>query len=240
MSSKKRIILKLSGEALAGKNGQGIDHEKVHAIAKEIKRLYDLGGIELGIVVGAGNIWRGRDAIACGMERSSADYMGMLATILNALAIQSALENLGCDTRVMTSLSIPQVAEPYIRRKALSDLEKDRIVIFGGGNGIPFFSTDTTAALRSAELGCNLILMAKNGVDGVYDSDPRTNKDAKKYTRLTHQEVVDRHLHVMDLTAATMCSENDIDIFVFDMNKEGNMAKAVNDYSFGTLITNKK
>ena len=240
MSNKKRIILKLSGEALGSKNGQGIDHGKVSLIASEIKKLYDLGGIELGIVVGAGNIWRGRDAIACGMDRSSADYMGMLATILNALAIQSALENLGCDTRVMTSLSIPQVAEPYIRRKALSDLEKDRIVIFGGGNGIPFFSTDTTAALRGAELGCNLILMAKNGVDGVYYSDPKINKDAKKFTKLTHQEVVDRHLHVMDLTAATMCSENDIDIFVFDMNKEGNMAKAVSDYSFGTLITNKK
>lgn len=240
MSNKKRIILKLSGEALAGSNGQGINHEKVRDIAKEIKKLYDLGGIELGIVVGAGNIWRGRDAINCGMERSSADYMGMLATILNALAIQSALENLGCDTRVMTSLSIPQVAEPYIRRKALSHLEKDRIIIFGGGNGIPFFSTDTTAALRSAELGCNLILMAKNGVDGVYDSDPRKNKEAKKFTKLTHDEVVDKHLQVMDLTAATMCSENDIDIFVFDMNVEGNIAKAAKDYSFGTIITNKK
>lgn len=239
MSNKKRIILKLSGEALAGANGQGINPEKVKDIAIEIKKLYDLGQIELGIVVGAGNIWRGRDAVNCGMERSSADYMGMLATILNALAIQSALENLGCDTRVMTSLSIPQVAEPYIRRKALSHLEKDRIIIFGGGNGIPFFSTDTTAALRSAELGCNLILMAKNGVDGVYDSDPRVNKDAKKFTKLTHDEVIDKHLHVMDLTAATMCSENDIDIFVFDMNVKGNIAKAAKDYSFGTIITNK-
>ncbi len=239
MSNKKRIILKLSGEALSGKNGQGINPEKVKDIAIEIKKLYDLGRIELGIVVGAGNIWRGRDAVDCGMERSSADYMGMLATILNALAIQSALENLGCDTRVMTSLSIPQVAEPYIRRKALSHLEKDRIIIFGGGNGIPFFSTDTTAALRSAELGCNLILMAKNGVDGVYDSDPRINKDAKKFTKLTHHEVIDKGLHVMDLTAATMCSENDIDIFVFDMNVKGNIAKAANDYSFGTIITNK-
>ena len=239
MSNKKRIILKLSGEALAGNNGQGINHEKVRDIAIEIKKLYDLGRLELGIGVGAGNIWRGRDAIRCGMERSSADYMGMLATILNALAIQSALENLGCDTRVMTSLSIPQVAEPYIRRKALSHLEKDRIIIFGGGNGIPFFSTDTTAALRSAELGCNLILMAKNGVDGVYDSDPRKNKNAKKFTKLTHDEVIDKHLQVMDLTAATMCSENDIDIFVFDMNVKGNIAKAAQDYSFGTIITNK-
>lgn len=240
MPSKKRIILKLSGEALAGNDGQGINSQKVNAIAKEIKDLYDRGGIELGIVVGAGNIWRGRDAINCGMDRSNADYMGMLATILNALAIQSALENLGCDTRVMTSLSIPQVAEPYIRRKALSHLEKDRIIIFGGGNGIPFFSTDTTAALRSAELGCDLILMAKNGVDGVYDSDPRKNKDAKRFTKLTFDEVLDKHLQVMDLTAATMCSENNIDIFVFDMNEKGNIAKAANDFSFGTLISNKK
>lgn len=236
---KKRIVLKISGEALGGENGQGINHEKVKEIALEIKQLYDVGGIQLSVVVGAGNIWRGRDAIGCGMERSSADYMGMLATILNALALQSALELLGCDTRVMTSLSIPAVAEPYIRRKALSDLEKDRILIFGGGNGIPFFSTDTTAALRSAELGANLILMAKNGVDGVYDSDPRKNKDAKKFTKLTHKEVLDKHLNVMDLTAATLCSENNIDIFVFDMNEKGNIAKAAKDFSFGTIITNK-
>ena len=238
-ANKKRIILKLSGEALGFEKGQGINPSKVKEIAAEIKELYDLGGIQLSVVVGAGNIWRGRDAVDCGMERSSADYMGMLATILNALALQSALEGLGCDTRVMTSISIPAVAEPYIRRKALSDLEKDRILIFGGGNGIPFFSTDTTAALRSAELGADLILMAKNGVDGVYDSDPRVNKDAKKFTKLTHEEVLDKHLHVMDLTAATLCSENYIDIFVFDMNKKGNIARAVKDHSFGTIITNK-
>ena len=236
---KRRIVLKLSGEALGGTEGQGINHVKVREIAEEIKALYDLGGIQLSIVVGAGNIWRGRDAIGSGMERSSADYMGMLATILNALALQSALEGLGCDTRVMTSLSIPSVAEPYIRRKALSDLEKDRIIIFGGGNGIPFFTTDTTAALRSAELGADLILMAKNGVDGVYDSDPRVNNDAKRFTKLTHQEVLDKHLHVMYLTAATLCSENNIDIFVFDMNAKGNIARAGKDMSFGTLITNK-
>lgn len=237
---KKRIILKLSGEALSGELGTGIDSTKVLEIAKEIKKLYSLGGIQLGIVVGAGNIWRGRDAIENGMDRSSADYMGMLATILNALALQNALESLGLDTRVMTSLSIPSVAEPYIRRKALSDLEKDRIVIFGGGNGIPFFTTDTTAALRSAELGSSLILMAKNGVDGVYDKDPRKFPDAHKFTTLTHDDLVDKHLSVMDLTAATMCAENNIDIFVFDMNEKGNIAKAANDFSFGTLITNKK
>lgn len=236
---KRRIVLKLSGEALAGKERIGISHQRVNEIADDIKELYDLGDIELSIVVGAGNIWRGRDALDSGMERSSADYMGMLATILNALALQNALERLGLDTRAMTSLQIPAVAEPYIRRKALSHLEKDRILIFGGGNGIPFFTTDTTAALRSAELGANLILMAKNGVDGVYDSDPKHNGNAKRYVKLSHQEVLDKHLNVMDLTAATLCKENDIDILVFDMNVKGNMARAVNDFSIGTLISNK-
>ncbi len=236
---KRRIVLKLSGEALAGEEKIGINHFKVNDIADEIKALFDLGNVEVSIVVGAGNIWRGRDALESGMERSSADYMGMLATILNALAIQNSLERLGLETRVMTSLSIPEVAEPYIRRKALSHLDKGRILIFGGGNGIPFFTTDTTAALRSAELGADLILMAKNGVDGVYDSDPRLNKDAKKFKNLTHQEVLDKHLSVMDLTAATLCKENDIDIFVFDMNEKGNIARAVNDFSIGTLISNK-
>ena len=237
---KERIVLKLSGEALAGDLKIGINHLKVNDIAKEIKALYDLGDVQLSIVVGAGNIWRGRDAIESGMERSSADYMGMLATILNALAIQNSLESLGLDTRVMTSLSIPAVAEPYIRRKALSHLDKDRILIFGGGNGIPFFTTDTTAALRSAELGADLILMAKNGVDGVYNCDPRFNKNAIKYQNLTHQQVLDQHLNVMDLTAATLCKENNIDIFVFDMNIKGNIAKAAQDFSIGTLISNKE
>ncbi len=236
---KKGIVLKISGEALAGENGIGIDHNKVLEIAKEIKELYEVGGIELSVVVGAGNIFRGRDAIKVGMNRSNADYMGMLATILNALSIQSALESLGLDTRVMTSLSIPQVAEPYIRRKALSHLEKDRVIIFGGGNGIPFFSTDTTAALRAAELGASLILMAKNGVDGVYDKDPRKNKDAKRFTNLTHQDLLEKNLQVMDLTAATLCAENNVDIYVFDMNKKGNISKAAKDFSFGTLISSK-
>ena len=236
----RRIILKISGEALAYEDSKGINHRKVNEIAQEIKDLFDLGNIQLCVVVGAGNIWRGRDAIDSGMDRSSADYMGMLATILNALAIQNALESLGLETRAMTSLSIPSVAEPYIRRKAISHLEKGRIVIFGGGNGIPFFSTDTTAALRSAELGSNLILMAKNGVDGVYDSDPRVNLNAKRFTRLTHKEVLDRNLHVMDLTAATLCAENNVDIIVFDMNVKGNIKRAVNDFTIGTLITNEK
>lgn len=235
----KRIILKLSGEALAGDLKVGIDPLKVKEIALEIKKLVDLGDIELSVVVGAGNIWRGRDAVLIGMDRSSADYMGMLATILNALALQNALESLGLETRAMTSLQIPAVAEPYIRRKAISHLEKGRIVIFGGGNGIPFFSTDSTAALRGAELGANLILMAKNGVDGVYSDDPNLNKDAVRYEKLTHNQVISKHLNVMDMTAATLCSENKIDILVFDMNVPGNIAKAVNDFSIGTLITSK-
>ncbi|MGI6710441.1 MAG: UMP kinase [Bacilli bacterium] len=236
---RKRIILKLSGESLAGEGKIGFDHVKIKEIALEIKDLYDQGDIDISIVVGAGNIWRGRDAINCGIERSSADYMGMLATILNALALQNALELLGCDTRVMTSLSIPSVAEPYIRRKALSHLDKQRIVIFGGGNGIPFFTTDTTAALRGAELGANLILMAKNGVDGVYSDDPKINKNAYRFKKLTYREVLEKELHVMDMTAITLCEENNIDIVVFDMNVKGNIAKAAKDFSIGTLVSNK-
>ena len=234
----QRIILKISGEALSD-NGSGISMEKVNAISEEIKELYDSGDIQLGIICGAGNMWRGRDAIRNGMDRTNADYMGMLGTILNAVALQSALERLGLDTRVMTSLSIPQIAEPYIRRKADSHLNKGRICIFGGGTGNPFFSTDTTAALRASELGCNKILMAKNGTDGVYDKDPRKHKDAKRYDVISHQEVLSKKLGVMDLTAATMCAENNIDILVFDMNVRGNIKKAANESSIGTLVTSK-
>lgn len=232
----QRLILKISGEALSD-NGTGISMEKVNAIAKEIKDLYDLGDIQLGIICGAGNIWRGRDAITNGMNRTNADYMGMLGTILNCVALQSALEKLDLETRVMTSLSIPEIAEPYIRRKADSHLSKGRICIFGGGTGNPFFSTDTTAALRASELGCQKILMAKNGTDGVYDSDPRKNKNAKRYTKLTHQDVLEKQLGVMDLTAATLCASNNIDILVFDMNVKGNIKKAVTDPTIGTLVT---
>lgn len=232
----QRVILKLSGEALSGGNGVGINASKVKEIAKEIKNLVDLG-IDLGIVVGAGNIWRGRDAEENGMERASADYMGMLGTILNSLALQNALESLGVSTRVMSSLSAPSVAEPYIRRKALSHLDNHMVVIFGGGTGSPFFSTDTAAALRAAEVGADMILMAKNGVDGVYDDDPRTNKNAKRFDTLTYDDVINQHLHVMDLTAATLCSENDIKIIVFDMSVEGNITRVVKEPTIGTLIT---
>lgn len=235
---KKRIVLKLSGEALAGDLKVGIDPAKVRNIAEEVKLLVDTVDVELSIVIGAGNIWRGRDAAAMGIDRSSADYMGMIATILNALALQNALETLGLETRAMTSLEIPSVAEPYIRRKALGHLEKGRIVIFGGGNGIPFFSTDTTAALRSAELGAELILMAKNGVDGVYSDDPNTNPNATRYSNLTYNDVISQGLKVMDMTAATLCSENKVNTLVFDMNVKGNIARAAKDVTIGTLITN--
>ena len=234
----RRIILKISGEALGGEN-KTISMEKVNRISKEIKKLYDLGNVNIGIICGAGNIWRGRDAIDNGMDRTTADYMGMLGTIFNCMALQSSLEKLGLETRVLTSLSIPEMAEPYIRRKADSHLNKNIICIFGGGTGNPYFSTDTTAALRASELCCDTILMAKNGTDGVYDKDPRQFKDAKKYTKLSHQEIISKHLNVMDLTAATLCMENNIDIIVFDMNVDGNIAKAASDPSVGTLVTSK-
>ena len=231
----KRVILKISGEALAGANGTGINAAYVKKIASEIEALYKKVD-EIGIIVGAGNIWRGRDAAENDMNRASADYMGMLGTILNSLALQNALESLGIPTRVMSSLSIPSVCEPYLRRKALSHLQKKMIVIFGGGTGNPFFSTDTAAALRAAEMEADCILMAKNGVDGVYDSDPRKNPNAKRYAHLSYDDLTMQHLEVMDLTAAILCSENDVKILVFDMNVEGNISKAFEDLSIGTLI----
>ncbi len=236
MSEKTRVILKLSGEALSNGDSQAIDAHKVRAIAKEVKLAYDLGNLEIGIIVGGGNIWRGKNAAEMGMERSSADYMGMIATILNALALQNAIEELGIETRTMTSLNIPEVAEPYIRRKAISNLEKDRIVIFGGGTGNPYFSTDTTSALRAAELGAKRILMAKNGTDGVYDKDPRKHSDAKMYTELTHQEVLELGLGVMDSTASALCKDNNIEIVVFDMNQPGNIKRAAAGEAVGTRI----
>lgn len=234
--SKRRIIIKLSGEALAGEDNKAIDPLRVREIAKEIKGAYDLGGLEIGIIVGGGNIWRGKIASEMGMERSSADYMGMIATIMNALALQNAIEELGIETRTMTSLNIPQVAEPYIRRKAISNLEKDRIVIFGGGTGNPYFSTDTTSALRAAEIGADTILMAKNGTDGVYNKDPRKFSDAVKYEDLSHQEVLEHGLEVMDSTASALCKDNNIEIIVFDMNEKGNIRKAASGIKIGTKI----
>ncbi|OQX93538.1 MAG: UMP kinase [Tenericutes bacterium 4572_104] len=236
--TKRRVMIKISGEALAGGDGIGINPKTVKNIANEIKDAYDLGLCEIGVIVGGGNIFRGKLATEMGIERSSADYMGMIGTILNALALQNSLESLGVKTRVMTSLNIPEVAEPYIRRKALSHFQKERIVIFGGGTGNPYFSTDTTAALRAAELGATTIYMAKNGTDGVYDKDPRKYKNAKKYTVLTHTELLEKQLNVIDSTAAAMCRDNKIDIFVFDMNKPGNIKKAILGENIGTKISN--
>lgn len=234
----KRILLKLSGEALSNEDNTGgpIDLEKLNKIALEIKKVYDLG-VEIAIVVGAGNIWRGKMGTQMGMERSAGDYMGMLATILNALAIQNALELLNIPTRVQTSLNVNECAEPYIRRKALSHLSSKRVVILGGGTGNPYFSTDTTAALRALELDVDVILMAKNGVNGVYLSDPRKNKDAIRYKEITYMDIINKKLEVMDSTAVSLCMDNHMPLFVFNMNVEGNILKAVQqDMSIGTLI----
>ncbi len=236
--AKRRVMIKISGEALAGEDGIGINPRIVKSIAGEIKAAYDLGLCEIGVIVGGGNIFRGKLASEMGIERSSADYMGMIGTILNALALQNSLESIGVQTRVMTSLNIPQVAEPYIRRKALSHFEKDRIVIFGGGTGNPYFSTDTTAALRAAELGATIIYMAKNGTDGVYDKDPQIHDDAVMFKKMTHHDLLNKKLTVMDSTASALCHDNNIDIFVFDMNIAGNIKKAIQGEDIGTLISN--
>jgi uridylate kinase len=232
-------MIKLSGEALAGKAGVGIDPQVVKHIAREIKSAYDLDLCQIGMVVGGGNIFRGKLGDEMGIDRSSADYMGMIGTILNALALQNSLEAMGVPTRVMTSLNIPEVAEPYIRRKAISHLEKGYIVIFGGGTGNPFFSTDTTSALRAAELGASIIYMAKNGTDGVYDKDPKRHADSIKFHELTHQDVLQQELQVMDSTAAALAHDNNIDIYVFDMNVEGNIKRAIMGEDIGTMIKNK-
>jgi uridylate kinase len=238
--TKRRVMIKISGEALAGENGVGINPQVVKTMAKEIKDAYDLNLCEIGVIVGGGNIFRGKIASEMGIERSSADYMGMIGTILNALALQNSLDSLGVETRVMSSLNIPEVAEPYIRRKALSHFQKGRIVIFGGGTGNPYFTTDTTAALRAAELGATTIYMAKNGVDGVYDKDPRTNPDAKKFDRLTSHQLLQKELQVMDSTAAALCHDNKIDLYVFDMNVPGNISRAILGEDIGTTIINKE
>lgn len=235
MSTYKRIVLKLSGEALAGGKGFGIDAETVQQIALQIKSAYETG-VEIAIIVGGGNIWRGKTASDMGMERSSADYMGMLATVMNALALQNALEACGIQTRTQTSIHMNQIAEPYIRRRAIRHLEKGRIVIFGGGTGNPYFSTDTTAALRAAEINADAILMAKNGVDGVYSADPDLDPTATKYDVITYQELIEKGLKVIDTTAASLCMDNGIEALVFDMKASGNIKKAVTGEGIGTII----
>lgn len=231
----KRILLKLSGEALKGETSYGIDPATVSIIAKQIKDVHDLG-VEIGIVVGGGNIWRGKTAEGLGMDRAQADYMGMMATIMNALAIQDALEHINVPSRVMTALQVDAVAEPYIRRRAIRHLEKNRVCIFAGGLGNPYFSTDTACVLRATEIEAEVVLMAKNKVEGVYDSDPRTNPNAKMYNELTFSEILAKNLAVMDSTAASLCKDNKMQLIVFNMNTEGNILKVVKGEKIGTLV----
>lgn len=230
----KRIMLKLSGESLSGEKGYGIDFDVVKRISSEIKELVEMG-IEVGAVVGGGNIWRGRNGGE--MDRTTADYMGMLATCINAMALQDSLESMGVVTRVQTAIEMREIAEPFIRRKAMRHLEKGRVVIFASGTGNPYFSTDTAAALRAAEIEADVILLAKK-IDGVYDSDPNINKNAKKYDKLTFQEVLEKDLKVMDSTATSLCKDNNIPIIVFALDEVGNIKKALCGEKIGTIVGN--
>lgn len=229
-----RIVLKLSGEALAGEKSWGINPGTLSSIAAQIKEVKAYG-IDIAIVVGGGNIWRGVSGAAKGMDRATADYIGMLATVMNSLALQDALERVGVDTRVQTAIEMRQIAEPYIRRRAIRHLEKGRVVIFAAGTGNPYFSTDTTAALRAAEIEAEVLLMAKK-VDGVYDSDPVKNENAKRFTEIDYIEVLNLGLGVMDSTAASLCKDNEIPIIVFNLEKEGNILKVVLGEEIGTYV----
>jgi uridylate kinase len=231
----KRVLLKLSGEALLGGLEYGVDPERLHAIARTVKRVRDRD-VEVAIVVGGGNIYRGLEGTAAGMDRASADYMGMLATVLNALALQDALEHEGVNTRVLSAITIQEVAEPYIRRRAMRHLEKGRVVIFASGTGNPFFTTDTAAALRALEIHAEAILMAKNNVEGVYDMDPSENADATFLPNITHTEAIQRGLRVMDWTALSLCKDNDLPIYVFNMSDERNIDRIVSGERVGTVV----
>jgi uridylate kinase len=237
-SAYRRVVLKLSGEALMGDGEYGIDPDRVTAVARQVRRATDMG-VEVAIVVGAGNIFRGVSGTAAGMDRSTADYMGMIATVLNALAIQDALEKLGLTTRVQSAIAMQEVAEPYIRRRAMRHLEKQRVVIFAGGTGNPFFTTDTTAALRALEIGAECILMAKNNVDGVLDADPREVPDAKLLPDISHMEAIERGLRVMDTTALTLCMDNRLPILVFNMADESNIGRILSGEHIGTRVITK-
>ncbi len=230
-----RVLLKISGEILSGKNDFGIDPIKAYDIAKIIKSVYDLGS-QIGIVIGGGNIFRGISVSAKGMDRVAADYLGMMATIMNSVALQSELEKLGCDTRVMSALSITQLAEPYIRRRATRHLEKNRIVIFAGGTGNPYFTTDTAAVLRGIEIDANVIIKGTK-VDGVYSSDPFKNDDAVKYESLSFKEAIDNEFKVMDLTAFTLCKENNLPIIVTNINNKNNLKNLIKFNNVGTIIS---
>ena len=234
--SYKRVLLKLSGEALMGGLAYGTDPERVRSIAQQVATVREQGA-EIAIVVGAGNIYRGMQAAAAGMDRATGDYMGMLATVLNALTLQDALEDLGVHTRVQSAITISEVAEPYIRRRAMRHLEKQRVVIFAAGTGNPFFTTDTAAALRALEIHAEALLMAKNGVEGVYSADPKVDPDAEFIDRITHREALERGLKVMDSTALSLCMDNELPIWVFDMNADGNIQRIVSGERVGTLVS---
>ena len=239
MAKYKRIILKLSGESLAGDQGFGINPPVVEDIASQIKKVRE-HGVDVAVVVGGGNIWRGLAGSAKGMDRAAADYMGMMATVMNALALQDALEKMDVDTRVQTAIEMRQVAEPYIRRKAIRHMEKGRVVIFGAGTGNPYFSTDTTAALRAAEIEADVILMAKKGTDGIYDCDPNKNPGAKKFEALTYIEILNKGLQVMDTTATSLCMDNAIPLVVFNIDDHKNIVKAALGEEIGTTVGGKK
>jgi uridylate kinase len=231
----KRILLKLSGEALMGEQGYGIDHTVLDAITSEVKEIYDLG-VEVAVVIGGGNIFRGLSGAAKGMERASADYMGMLATVLNALALQNVLENKGVTTRVQSAIEMRELAETYIRRRAVRHLEKRRIVIFAAGTGNPYFTTDTAAALRAMEIGAEVIMKATK-VDGVYSADPMKDKTATKFDKLTYIDVLQKDLRVMDATAISLCMDNNLPIIVFNLNMSGNIKRIILGETVGTLVT---
>jgi len=229
-----RILLKLSGEILAGDKGFGIDPKKASYLAKEVKSIFDLG-IEIGLIIGAGNIFRGIQAAGKGMDRVTGDYLGMLATIMNAISVQDALEKVNCETRTLSAINISQVAEPYIRRRAIRHLEKGRIVIVSGGTGNPFFTTDSAAALRAKELGAEIVIKGTK-VDGIYDKDPVQNSNAKKFDTITFTEVLKKDLRVMDLTAITLCKENKLPIHVLDINIPGNLKQLILGIKIGTKV----
>jgi uridylate kinase len=231
----RRVLLKLSGESLMGSLEYGTDPERLKAVAEQIKLVHDRG-VEIAIVLGAGNIFRGVSAAAAGMDRATADYMGMLAIVLNALQLQDALEKIGVDTRVQSAIHVQEVAEPYIRRRAMRHLEKGRVVIFAAGTGNPFFSSDTAAALRAIEIHAEALLMAKNGVEGVYSADPRTEPTAEFIEQITHMEALEKRLRVMDLTALTLCMENNLPIYVFNMDDPRNIDRIVCGERVGTLV----
>src|SRR4051812_32460036 len=231
----QRVLLKLSGEALLGDRKFGISPQYVKYLADEIRQMHDLG-VEVAIVIGGGNFMRGAAVAEHGIERATADYMGMLAMVINALALQSTLETVGVPTRVQSAITIAEVAEPYIRRRAIHHLERNYVVIFAAGTGNPFFTSDTAAALRAAEIGADVILMGKNAVDGVYDADPRTTKNAKKYEELTHREVLEKQLGIMDATAAALAADRETPIIVFDLSQQGAMTRAAMGEHVGTLV----